>query len=590
MASRSEDRFEIAFFDVETTVPTRPRQGFAILEFGSILVCPRKLVELDSYSTLVRPADLSAINSLSVRCNGITRDAVVAAPSFQDIADKVYDILHGRIWAGHNILRFDCARIREAFTQIGRPAPEPKGTIDSLALLTQRFGRRAGNMKMATLATYFGLGQQKHRSLDDVRMNLEVLKYCATVLFLESSLPDIFTENSWVSPNAITRSRSDGKSSAEGARINMNTQHENGQMLSSTNQRTGENHPITSLRDNNTEEVSNLVELSTARPDPFDMGPLGDVVMKEFNQPDITLREIPVEESIESSPPAALGSSNGTVEFLQPDEVSIPSICASLVPLYRGSQRIKLLHKDVTLQICCRHMKLRFGINGKYFDHAGRPRLNIVGYASPSLCKVLDACDGIAQKLSMDSGSSSEWRRAVFRNEGFYNCPTVRLHIPTAVCGDIAIYATEIYQKEPSGTEQRLVFTKFDSSELSTLFKPGTFMDAFFSLDPYDYQQRAGISGDNVAEHSRMEEKHQALGYQVVDDPQVQGSGEEGDDLPSSTSVDLDSLSLERSRSPPGSMKLQRQKNFEEDQSSQLRLHPRREIQHDVSSLPGQAA
>lgn len=54
----------------------------------------------------------------------------------------------GRIWAGHNILRFDCPRIREAFASIGRPAPEPKGTIDSLALLTQRFGRRAGNMKV----------------------------------------------------------------------------------------------------------------------------------------------------------------------------------------------------------------------------------------------------------------------------------------------------------------------------------------------------------------------------------------------------------------------------------------------------------
>lgn len=70
---------------------------------------------------------------------------------------------------------------------------------------------------MATLAAYFGLGKQKHRykfwskpepcvldiflwyymkpvimvlqtalnrSLDDVRMNLEVLKHCATVLFL----------------------------------------------------------------------------------------------------------------------------------------------------------------------------------------------------------------------------------------------------------------------------------------------------------------------------------------------------------------------------------------------------------------------
>lgn len=54
----------------------------------------------------------------------------------------------GRIWAGHNILRFDCARIREAFAEIGQPAPEPKGTIDSLAVLTQRFGRRAGDMKV----------------------------------------------------------------------------------------------------------------------------------------------------------------------------------------------------------------------------------------------------------------------------------------------------------------------------------------------------------------------------------------------------------------------------------------------------------
>ena len=54
----------------------------------------------------------------------------------------------GRIWAGHNILRFDCPRIKEAFAEIGRPVPEPKGTIDSLALLTERFGRRAGNMKV----------------------------------------------------------------------------------------------------------------------------------------------------------------------------------------------------------------------------------------------------------------------------------------------------------------------------------------------------------------------------------------------------------------------------------------------------------
>lgn len=146
-----ENKTEIAFFDVETTVPTRPGQGYAILEFGAILICPQKLEEIRSYSTLVRPSNPKLISSLSVRCNGIIPEAVVSAPSFADIADTVYDILHGRIWAGHNIVRFDCARIREAFAEIGREAPEPKGTIDSLALLTQKFGRRAGNMKVRLL-------------------------------------------------------------------------------------------------------------------------------------------------------------------------------------------------------------------------------------------------------------------------------------------------------------------------------------------------------------------------------------------------------------------------------------------------------
>lgn len=95
LGEREDDKPEIVFFDVETTIPTRSGQGYALLEFGAILVCPRKLLELDSYVTLIRPDDLSTINSLSVRCNGITRDGVSTAPSFHEVADRVYDILHG---------------------------------------------------------------------------------------------------------------------------------------------------------------------------------------------------------------------------------------------------------------------------------------------------------------------------------------------------------------------------------------------------------------------------------------------------------------------------------------------------------------
>lgn len=97
---------EIAFFDVETSVPQRAGQGYALLEFGAILVCPRRLVEVASYATLIRPADpVSAVSAASVRCNGITRDAVSGAPPFRDVADAVYDLLNGEC-AGPTPSRF----------------------------------------------------------------------------------------------------------------------------------------------------------------------------------------------------------------------------------------------------------------------------------------------------------------------------------------------------------------------------------------------------------------------------------------------------------------------------------------------------
>ncbi|KAK7301366.1 hypothetical protein RJT34_12229 [Clitoria ternatea] len=52
-------------------------------------------------------------------------------------------------------------------------------------------------MEMATLASYFGLGQQKHRSLVDVRKNMEVLKHCATVLFLWFEVLDGLLGKHW---------------------------------------------------------------------------------------------------------------------------------------------------------------------------------------------------------------------------------------------------------------------------------------------------------------------------------------------------------------------------------------------------------
>ncbi|XVF11886.1 hypothetical protein REPUB_Repub08aG0066000 [Reevesia pubescens] len=494
----SGDRSEICFFDLETTFPRRRGEGFVILEFGAILVCPKRLVELKSYTSLVRPDDPSSISIAPVRCNGITRDAVLKGPSFSEIADIVHGFLHGRVWAGHNILRFDCVRIREAFEKIGRPAPEPKGIIDSLALLTQRFGRRAGNMKMATLANYFEIGNQTHRSLDDVRMNLEVVKYCATVLFLESSLPDILTADSAVSRRPAARSSSNSKSSPEQSSTNTHTPSsssisDNVPNLSPTDLENGECHLKISLLTCYPGDI-NSDSSDPAQPDPFDMGLLRNEIQTEALQSDVTMEEKPELESPEKPPATAIAEGcSGYAGFLEPDEVSVTCISASLIPYYRGTHRIKLLHKDVALQLFCPCLRVRFGLRTKFVDQAGRPRLNFVVDASRSLCGVLDACDAVAKKISEDSGSNSEWRPVIANDYRYIKSPSVRLHIPTAVNGDIAQYATEIHQKDCSGTVQKLVFSKFDAEELGNIFRTGIFVDAFFSLDTYDYQQSAGI-------------------------------------------------------------------------------------------------
>ncbi|XP_062205745.1 protein NEN1-like [Phragmites australis] len=448
---------EIAFFDVETSVPQRAGQGYALLEFGAILVCPRRLVEVASYATLVRPADpVSAVSAASVRCNGITRDAVSGAPSFRDVADAVYDLLHGRVWAGHNIVRFDSARIREAFAEISRSPPQPKGMIDTLPLLTQRFGRRAGDMKMASLANYFGLGKQRHRSLDDVRMNLEVLKYCATVLFLEASLPEVLTVENLVE-RAITRSKANGVASPEVPKPQPNSSPD-----SSKRQRT-------------------ISLVDSVMPEGDNQG------TSEYVELVSHIEEMKLDATMQMD-----ASSSGYSGFVEPDDVSAECIKISVAPLHQFGQKTSILHKDTPLQLCCAELKVLFGVSTRYLDNAGRPKLSIVLEIPENLSKVLEFCDDLARRSSQESGSTSEWRPLI-KKYGYVNRPTVRLNITTRVSGDTAIYSTDICQKEPSGNIQKLVFSKVDAAELETLFARGNMVDTFFSLEIYDYQQNAGI-------------------------------------------------------------------------------------------------
>jgi len=107
------------------------------------------------------------------------------APIFEAVADKIFNIMNNKLWAGHNISSFDQVHIIKQFRNIGREPPVCAGSIDTLPLLRSTFGKRAGNMKLASLAQYFGFGNEQHRALADARMTIEVLKSCSLALFLE---------------------------------------------------------------------------------------------------------------------------------------------------------------------------------------------------------------------------------------------------------------------------------------------------------------------------------------------------------------------------------------------------------------------
>lgn len=251
----------------------------------------------------------------------------------------------------------------------------------------------------------------------------------------ESSLPDIFTENSWVSPNSVTRSRSNGKASPEGMALDANkpsssSKFENHVMSSSPIDNVKEElHPILSLvTPVKNHDVAHLIEPNFAGADPFDLSRLNQEMGRDTLLPvDIMEEEESSSAPRESSPTTASEASSNCINFLEPGEISKPSISVVLAPFYHGTQKIQILHKDVPLHVSCRRLKVRFQISSRFLDSAGRPRLSFVVDASPNLCEILEESDKLAQKLSMDSGSSSEWRPVVTRKPGFWNYPTVRL-------------------------------------------------------------------------------------------------------------------------------------------------------------------
>ena len=86
----------IVFYDLETTIPLKKGDRAQILEFAAVTLSIQGLAEVDSFATFVRPITLAAVSQRSTKVNGITVQDVENAPTFADVADRIFSILDGQ--------------------------------------------------------------------------------------------------------------------------------------------------------------------------------------------------------------------------------------------------------------------------------------------------------------------------------------------------------------------------------------------------------------------------------------------------------------------------------------------------------------
>jgi len=188
-------RPRIAWFDLETTgLPPFEENNVRIIEVAVVCTHGDTFSNLDDgFSQLVHPE-----RDIPPRVTQITKiDAktVADAPKFKAIADKLFQLMDGAVWAGHNVLAFDIPLLEREFKLAGLPAPKCAGVIDTLLVARDHFKGRVGlaDQRLGTLCHYMGVlqprQQVKHRAIYDVDLTIKLAKTMFAQLFIERNYP-----------------------------------------------------------------------------------------------------------------------------------------------------------------------------------------------------------------------------------------------------------------------------------------------------------------------------------------------------------------------------------------------------------------
>ncbi len=151
---------EFAIVDIETTggAPS----GGGITEIAVLIHDGEQIVR--EFQTLINPQQ--GIPAYITGLTGIDNSMVRNAPTFPEIADRLWELLDNRVFVAHSV-NFDFGFIREAFSRIGRELKSPKLCTVRLSrkvfpgLGSYSLGRICENQKIPILA--------RHRAMGDAR-------------------------------------------------------------------------------------------------------------------------------------------------------------------------------------------------------------------------------------------------------------------------------------------------------------------------------------------------------------------------------------------------------------------------------------
>ncbi len=153
--------------DVETTggSPTKDR----IIEIGIIRVENGNVVS--EYKSLVNPQ--VSVSPFILELTGISLDEIYNAPTFEEIAQEVFDMLDGSVFVAHNV-GFDYAFIKNEFRRLG---VNYNSQIFCTARLSKALYPEYKHHNLSSIIERFSFNVgARHRAYDDAKVLYEFLE------------------------------------------------------------------------------------------------------------------------------------------------------------------------------------------------------------------------------------------------------------------------------------------------------------------------------------------------------------------------------------------------------------------------------